>query len=91
MKRESMVTRTITTTTVTVLVINVETGEPYNETFQLLGKYKNDDDILKEFDKRVEYPIKVVHIVDKRETATKYAMREKDFVELATSERKEEN
>lgn len=91
MKRERMVTRTITTTDVTVLVINVETAESHDETFQLIGKYKSDEDIVKEIDKLVEYPIKVVCIVDKHESATKYAIREKDFVELATPERKEEN
>lgn len=91
MKRERMVTRTITTTDVTVLVINVETAEPHNETFKLIGKYKSDEDIVKEIDKLVEYPIKVVCIVDKHESATKYASREKDFVEFAIPERKEEN
>lgn len=91
MKRERMVTRTITTTNVTVLVINVETAEPHNETFQLLGKYKNDGDILKEIDNLVEYPFKVVHIVDKRESATKYVMSEKDFVEYAVAETEKEN
>jgi len=91
MKRERMVTRTITTTDVTVLVINVETAEPYDETFQLIGKYKSDEDIVKEIDKLVEYPIKVVCIVDKHESATKYVSREKDFVEFAIPERKEEN
>ena len=91
MKRERMVTKTITTTDVTVLAINIETAEPRNETFQLLGKYKTDEDILKEIDKLVEYPNKVVHIVDKHESSTKYAMSENDFVEYAVAEPEKEN
>lgn len=91
MKRERMVTKTITTTDVTVLAINVETAEPHNETFQLLGKYKTDEDILKEIDKLVEYPNKVVHIVDKHESSTKYTMSENDFVEYAVAESEKEN
>lgn len=91
MKRERMVTKTITTTDVTVLAINVETAEPHNETFQLLGKYKTDEDILKEIDKLVEYPNKVVHIVDKHESSTKYTMSENDFVEYAVAEPEKEN
>lgn len=86
-----MVTRTITTTDVTVLAINVETAEPHNETFQLLGNYKTDEDILKEIDKLVEYPNKVVHIVDKHESSTKYVMSENDFVEYAVAEPEKEN
>lgn len=91
MKRERMVTKTITTTDVTVLAINVETAEPHNETFQLLGKYKTDEDILKEIDKLVEHPNKVVHIVDKHESSTKYTMSENDFVEYAVAEPEKEN
>lgn len=85
MARVPMVTRTITTTEVNVMCLDVEKGEPINKDVTVSGTFKDDEKLLKEVKKNVETDaIKAVHIVDKREVETLYGMTEQEFIEHAT-------
>jgi hypothetical protein len=85
MARVPMVTRTITTTEVTVMCLDVEKGEPINKDVTVSRTFKDDEKLLKEVKKIVETDaIKAVHIVDKREVETLYGMAEQEFIEHAT-------
>ena len=85
MPRVPMVTRTITTTEVNVMCLDVENGEPINKDVTLSRTFKDDEKLLKEVKKIIETDtIKAVHIVDKREIETLYGMAEQEFIEHAT-------
>lgn len=85
MARVPMVTRTITTTEVNVMCLDVEKGEPINKDVTVSRTFKDDEKLLKEVKKIVETDaIKAVHIVDKREVGTLYGMSEQEFIEHAT-------
>ena len=85
MARVPMVTRTITTTEVNVMCLDVENGDPINKEVTVLRTFKDDEKLLKEVKKIVETDaIKAVHIVDKREVETLYGMAEQEFIEHAT-------
>lgn len=79
-----MVTRTILTTKVNVLALNIETSEPFNAIVTLPRKYDNDDKLMKKvhevFDTETQ---KAVHIVNKEVVETLYGMEEVDFVKYA--------
>ena len=47
----NMVTRTIISTEVTALCLNLITAEPFNQVFTLAGTYKNNDKIKKAIEK----------------------------------------
>ena len=84
MARKPMVTRTITTTKVEVMCLNIITAEPFNKEVILPRTYKDDKKLLKlvqeEFDTEDE---KVVSIVHKEEVETLYGMSEQEFIENA--------
>lgn len=81
MARKPMVTRTIKTTHVNVLCLNVQTGEPYNESFVLPRTFEDDKKIIKELEKTYNNDErKAVHVVDKEEHETLYGMLETDFI-----------
>lgn len=84
MARKPMITRTITTTRATFLCLDLETGESYNETFNLPRTYKTESDMLKAvhtyFDLTKSRP---VHVVDEEIITTLYGMPEIDFVKYA--------
>lgn len=85
MARVPMVTRTITTTEVNVMCLDVEKGEPINKDVTVSRTFKDDEKLLKEVKKIIETDtIKGVHIVDKREVETLYGMPEQEFIEHAT-------
>lgn len=85
MARVPMVTRTITTTEVNVMCLDVEKGEPINKDVTVSRTFKDDEKLLKEVKKIIETDtIKAVHIVDKREVETLYGMSEQEFIEHAT-------
>ena len=84
MARVPQVTRTIQTTRVTVLCLNVNTAEPFNKEIVLPRTYKNDDEILKILRKNYENDeVKFVHIVDTEIEETLYGMSEQKFIEVA--------
>lgn len=85
MARKPMVTRTITTTKVNVLCLDVESAEPFNKAVTLPRTYKDNKKLLKAIEELVNSDtVKAVHIVDKTEIETLYGMTEQDFITNAT-------
>ena len=84
MSRERMVTRTISGKRVTYLGLNVVTSEPFNETVEVGGYFKDTAKLEKylktNFDTEER---KVVSIVNVEEFETLYGMTEKDFLRYA--------
>jgi hypothetical protein len=84
MARKPMVTRTITTTKVIVLCLDVNSSEPFNKTVTLPRTYKDDKKLLKSVEAVINTDtVKAVHIVDKKEIETLYGMPEQDFINNA--------
>lgn len=84
MARKPMVTRTIITTKVTVLCLDVNSAEPFNKTVTLPRTYKDDKKLLKSVEEVINTDnVKAVHIVDKKEIETLYGMTEQDFINNA--------
>lgn len=84
MARVPSVTRTITTTKVNALCINLETTEPFNQVVVLPRTYKE----AKKLDKALSELInndttKYVHAVDTEEVETLYGMTEQEFINSA--------
>lgn len=85
MARKPMVTRTIITTKVNVLCLNVQDAEPFNQIVTLPRTYKDDKKLLKKVEEVVNTDsVKAVHIVVKEEVETLYGMTEQDFITNAT-------
>lgn len=84
MARVPMVTRTITTTKVNVMCLDIETGEPCNKITVVPRTYKDDETLLKKVKEVLETEtLKPVHVVDKEEIETLYGMTEQEFVDHA--------
>lgn len=82
MARVPMVTRTIITTRVNVMCLDIETGEPCNRSVVVPRTYKDDEKLLKKVKEFLETEtLKPVHIVDKEEIETLYGMTEQKFIE----------
>ena len=81
MARPAMVTRTMQTTKVTALCVNVETSETYEQDFILSGTYKDDKSLKKSLE-RVgnDDTHKVVHVKNTEVLETLYGMSEQDFI-----------
>lgn len=85
MARTPQVTRTIQTTKVNVLCLNIKEGQPFNQTVVLPRTYKDDKHMLKAVEKVVNTDdVKAVHVVDSVVEETLYGMSEQKFIELAT-------
>jgi hypothetical protein len=82
--RKRMVTRTVTTTEVELLCLNIVTAEPFNETAVIPGTYTSNEKILK-----VLRPVldteetKIVSVSRAEIKHTLYGMSEGDFIKLA--------
>lgn len=84
MARKPMITRTIITTKVIVLCLDVNSAEPFNETVTLPRTYKDGKKLLKSVEEVINTDtVKAVHIVDKKEIETLYGMTEQDFINNA--------
>jgi hypothetical protein len=84
MARVAMVTRTIVTTEVDVLCMNVETVAVETKTVTLLGAYSDETAMLKKVKEQIETDtLKPVHITAVRDIETLYGMTEAEFVNLA--------
>lgn len=84
MARKRMVTRTIESTKVTVMALEVETAEVCNKTYNLSGIYDNDAKLLKAVQKVYDSDtIKNVHVVASERIETIYGMDENDFLAQA--------
>jgi hypothetical protein len=81
MAREIMITRTITSTKANVMCLDIEAGEPFNETVEVARTYKDDEALLKAVKLLIETDtIKAVHVVDKEVVETLYGMPEQVFI-----------
>lgn len=81
MARVPMVTRTITTTKVNVMCLDIETGEPCNKITVVPRTYNDDEKLLKKVKEVLETEtLKPVHVVDKEEIETLYGMPEQEFI-----------
>ena len=84
MAREPMVTRTITTTKVNVMCLDINIGEPINKSVTVPRTYKDEDSLLKKVKAVIETDtLKAVYIVDSEVIETLYGMTEQDFIEKA--------
>ena len=85
MARKAMVTRTIITTKVNVLCLDVTTSEPFNKVVSLPRTYKDDKALMKKVQEVVDTEtVKAVRVVDKEEVETLYGMDEQLFIEHAS-------
>lgn len=84
MARVPMVTRTIVATKITALCLNIETGEPFNETVMISGTFKDENSMLKAAEKLINTETeRAVHIVFSEEIETLYGMTEQEFIQKA--------
>lgn len=84
MARKPMVTRTIITTKVNVLCIDITSAESFNKVLTLPRTYKDDKKLLKAVESVVNSDTeKAVHVVDKEEVETLYGMDEQTFIDNA--------
>ena len=81
MARIPMVTRTIQTTTATVLCLNIKDGEPFNKEVVLPRTYKDEKSMMKVVEKVINTEdVKAVHIVRAEINETLYGMTEQEFI-----------
>lgn len=81
MARESMVTRTVIGTKVTVLAMDTNTCEPQNVTYEIGGQFENNEKLLNKLRKEHDTDdFKVVKIVDVEKFEKRYGMKEADFI-----------
>jgi hypothetical protein len=84
MPRIPQVTRTMQTTKVVVLCLDIKGEKPFNKEVTLPRTYKDDKHILAEVQKIVDNDeTKAVHIVSTEVVETLYGMSEQKFIENA--------
>ena len=84
MAKIPMITRTIQTTEVNVLCLNIQEGEPFNKTVVLPRTYKDEAAMLKAAAAVIDSDTeKAVHIVRTEVKETLYGMKEADFISMA--------
>lgn len=84
MSRVPMVTRTIVTTKVNVMCLDVQTAEPCNKVVTVSRTCKDDEALMKKVRPLIESEtLKAVYIVDKEEIETLYGMEEQEFIKYA--------
>lgn len=84
MARKRMVTRTVEQTTAQVMSINVSTAEVEVRTYDIGGKYTNDD-LLKKLQALFQTnTIKLVHIEEQDCKEVLLGMEEEEFIRHAT-------
>ena len=85
MARKPMITRTIISTTVTVLCMDLVNRTPVEKTLVLPRTYKDDKALMKVLSKEYDTEeLKVASILDKKENQDIYGMTEAQFIQLAT-------
>lgn len=84
MARKPMVTRTITTTEVTCMSLDITQGESLTQVLVLPRTYKDEKKLIKMLQETFNTDdIKVVAIIDKKEVETLYGMEEQKFISNA--------
>lgn len=82
--RKPMITRTIKTTKVNVLCLDVNSCEPFNKSVILPRTFKDEKKLFAKVQELVNTDeVKAVHLVDVAEVETLYGMTEQDFIEHA--------
>lgn len=82
--KKPMVTRTILTTEVTVLCLDLIKAEPFNKTVTLPRTYKDEKAIMKKVSAIIDTDeVKAVHVVDTKVNETLYGMTEEQFISMA--------
>lgn len=82
--KKPMVTRTILTTEVTVLCLDLIKAEPFNKTVTLPRTYKDEKAMMKKVSAIIDNDeIKAVHVVDTKVNETLYGMTEEQFISMA--------
>ena len=85
MAKKPMITRTIQTTEVTVLCMDIPQGEPFNKDVTLPRTYKDNTAMLKAAAAIIDTDeVKAVHVVRSEVKETLYGMTEADFIANAT-------
>ena len=84
MARVPQVTRTIPTTDVKFLAVNIELRETYEQVITLPRTYKDEDKMMKALEKVLAgEPIKAVSIISYEVRETLYGMTEAEFIKHA--------
>lgn len=84
MARIPMITRTIITTKATVLCLNTETAEPFNQTVTVPRKPASDKELLAVCKAIIDTDtVSAVKVVHTEVCETLYGMTEQKFVEMA--------
>lgn len=82
--KKPMVTRTILTTEVTVLCLDLIKAEPLNKTVTLPRTYKDEKAMMKKVSAIIDNDeVKAVHVVDTKVNETLYGMTEEQFISMA--------
>ena len=91
--RESMVTRTITTTKAIILCLDIESGEPCNRTFNFPRTYKKEKELLQKAQAALtdEPNLRAVHVADTEVIEELYGMTESTFLASAQKIEKKNN
>lgn len=83
MARVRMVTRTVDVTVAEVMQIDVNTAEVKIVTYELSGKFTDNDAILKSINKDIPVSIKAVAVQSVNTKEVLYGMPEIDFIKMA--------
>lgn len=84
MARVAMVTRTMVTTEVNVLCLELDKAEPFNKQLTLAGTFKDNKALMKSVSAQIDNEHqKAVHVVDQKEVETLYGMTEDEFIKNA--------
>ena len=84
MARQKMVTRTMKTTHVNVLCLEIETAEPFNKDIVIPSTYKDEKKLFNKVKELIDTDsVKAVHMTDVEEVETLYGMTEQEFIEHA--------
>jgi hypothetical protein len=85
MARVAMVTRTLATTKVSVLCLDIEKATPFTKELVLAGTFKDEKSQMKAVSAQVdvENKVKAVHVTKSENIETLYGMTEAEFIKLA--------
>lgn len=84
MARKPMITRTILSTKVNVMCLNIETGEPFNTDVVIPRTYKDEKKLFKAVEQVINKEnVKAVHITHTEVEQNLYGMTEQQFIESA--------
>lgn len=84
MARQPKITRTFKVTHITILAIDLDSAEPYNDTITITKCPKDEKAIMKRIEKAYnDEHKKAVKIVDTKTEMLLYAMTEEKFIETA--------